>query len=74
MKSTNIVRVLMEKNGMGLTSMAEAIGKTTQTVYERLTQENISVKKLNEMLGLLGYKLVAVPADEETRDGWFDAE
>ena len=64
----------MDKNGVGLMELAGKTGKSKQATWERLSQENISVAKLNELLSVMGYKVMIVPEDVQASDGWYEAE
>lgn len=74
MKATAAVREIMNRKGIGLMELAGKTGKSKQVTYERLSQENISVTKLNEMLTVMGYKVMIVPEEVDAEDGWYDAE
>ena len=70
-KATEAVREIMKNQGETISSLAKALpadsdGKEVpiRRISERLSQENISVKVLDEMLRVLKYKIVLMPADE----------
>ena len=71
------VRDIMEKKGIGTNALAKMIGKIPQTVSDRLNPEkgtNLSIDKLDELLAVMGYKIVLMPTNEEMRDGWYKVE
>lgn len=71
------VRAIMEKTGTGNNALAKKIGKLPQTVSDRLNPEkstNLSIDKLDEMIRVMGYKIVLVPEDTKVRDGWYEIE
>lgn len=74
MKATAAVREIMEKKGVGLVELAGKTGKSKQATWERVNQDNISVAKLNELLSVMGYKVMIVPEDAKAEDGWYEAE
>ena len=74
MKTTEAVRSIMENKSICLAELANRTGKSMQATWARLNQDNISVVKLNEMLSVLGYKVVLVPEDTEMSEGWYKAE
>ena len=74
MKTNEAVRAIMSEQGVGTSTLASRIGKTPRLVSDRLSQENISIDKLNEMLRVLDYKVVIVPRSRITRDGEFEVE
>ena len=70
-KATEAVREIMKNQGKTMSGLAQAMpadsdGKEVpvRRISERLSQENISVKVLDEMLRVLGYKIVLMPTDE----------
>ena len=68
MKTGDAVREIMKANGVGVNQLADKMGKSPRLVSERLGQENISVKKLNEILRLIDYKIVIVPREYKTSE------
>lgn len=54
--------------------MAYMTGKKSNVISERLSQENISVGKMMEMLRVLEYKVVIMPRDAKMQDGWYEVE
>lgn len=66
MKTGDAVREVMKLKEVGVNQLADKMGKSPRLVSERLGQENISVKKLNEMLRLMDYKILIVPRDTQT--------
>ena len=74
-KATEAVREIMRVQGKTMSSLAQSLppdsnGKEVplRRISERLSQENISIKVLDEMLRVLGYKIVLMPADETIPD------
>lgn len=70
-KATDAIREIMTLQGKKVSDIAKAMpedvdGKEVpiRRISERLSQDNISVKVLDEMLRVLGYKVVLMPADE----------
>jgi hypothetical protein len=45
-----------------------------RNITDRLTQENISIAKLREMLIHLDYKIVLVPFDKKLNEGEYEIE
>ncbi len=74
MKSTDAVRTIMADQGVGANMLARVLKKSTRLVCDRLSQENISVSKLNEVLIPLGYKTVILPRDCPIPDGGYEIE
>lgn len=71
-----IVRSIMNEKGIGVAKMAEMLKfKNLQTVSDRLgtgKSLNLSSDKLDEMVRVLGYKVVVVPDDVEMQDCWYE--
>ena len=64
MNAKEIVIKLMEEQNKTNAQMADAIGITQAAMWDRLKSpktNNLTVKKLNEMLRALGYELVVMP-------------
>lgn len=63
---------IMEKRGMGTLALADALGgKPVSTISDRIRQKNISIDKLNEIVRVMGYKIMLVPAGTKG-DGFYD--
>jgi hypothetical protein len=71
-----IIRDIMEKNGIGPAALAKMLGfKYVQTVTDRLgtgKSTNLSTDKLDEMVRVLGYKVIVVPESVKMKDGWYE--
>jgi len=69
MKAMEALKTIMEKTGYGTNALWEAMGNdktTANRLSQRFKQENVSVKKLDEMLRVMGYKVVIMPSNEAT--------
>lgn len=74
MKTTDAVRKVMEEQGIGVNQMAYSMNKSPRLVSERLSQENISISKLMEMLRVLDYKVAILPRKATLPEGGYDIE
>lgn len=74
MKTGEAVREVMKIKQTGVNQLADQMGKTPRLVCERLGQENISIKKLNEMLRVMQYKIIIVPRDIRVPTDSFEIE
>ena len=70
-KATDAVKEIMKSQGKRVKDIADALpddsdgkGVPLRRISERLSQDNISVKVLDEMLRVLEYKIVLMPKDE----------
>ena len=74
MKTNEAVREIMNQQEVGVSALASRLGKTPRLVSDRLSQENISIEKLNEMLRVLDYKVVVVPRSRVTKKDEYEVE
>ncbi len=74
MKTAEAVRKVMEAQDVGTNKMADRLGKPPRLISDRLSQTNMSITKLNEMLRILDYKVVIVPRETRIPDGGFEIE
>ena len=72
MTASNILTTIMKLQGLGQTARGKRIGVKTDAVYQRLRQDNISIKALSQMLGAMDYKVIVVPADRRVRDDEYE--
>lgn len=74
MKTGEAVREVMKAKEVGVNQMAHRLEKTPRLVSERLSQENISIAKLREILRVLDYKVVIVPREARVPEGGYEVE
>lgn len=74
MKATEIVRLVMKTKEVKVAALADKLKIKSNVLSERLSQENISIAKLDEMLRLMDYKIMIVPRDTSEKEGWYRAE
>ena len=72
MKPTDIIRNIVLGKGMKYSELAYRLNIGQNVLNERLRQKNISIDKMNEMLKVLGYKMVVVPYNTTVKDEWFE--
>lgn len=72
MKATDIIRNIMEKKEVKPSMLADRLKIKNNTLSERMTQKNISVLKLSEMLRVMDYKIVIVPRNVQAKEGWYE--
>lgn len=61
MNATDAVREIMKSKDIGVVLLANRLNIKQNVLSERLSQQNISIKKLDEMLRVLDYKIVLSP-------------
>lgn len=74
MKAGDAIKKVMSEKSVKVAQMAYMTGKKSNVISERLSQENISVGKMMEMLRVLEYKVVIMPKDAKMQDGWYEVE
>lgn len=74
MKANKIIREVMKNQNEKVASLADKLGLVPNVLSQRLTQENISTNKLDEMLRAMGYKIIVVPRDVREQEGWYRVE
>lgn len=67
MKVSEIIRNIMDEKNCKPIDLAKRLGISKQTLNGRLTQDNISIDKLNEMLKQMDYKMVIVPNTSKSK-------
>lgn len=74
MKAAEAVRVVMERGSIKVATLASRLNIKSNVLSERLSQQNISVAKLNEMLRAMDYKIVILPRETRLPDGGIEVE
>lgn len=74
MEAKEALRAIMDVTGTSFSELMGKIGIKSNTLANRLNQENISVKKLDETARVMDYKIVLVPRDVKLGKDWFKVE
>lgn len=74
MKTSEAIRNVMNAKNMGVNALAKELDSPPRRISERLSQENISIVKLNEMLRVLGYQVAILPSDFSLPEGGYQIE
>lgn len=74
MKANEIVRTIMTEQDIGPTKLANRLGKITRLVTDRLNISNPTVEKLQELLKVLDYKIVIMPAGAKLPKDSYEVE
>lgn len=77
MTSKEIVNNLMRVQGVSNAEMAAKLNLTQAALWDRLNPKktnNMTVKKFNEILKMLDYKIVAVPRKTRLPEGGFEVD
>ena len=67
-----IIRKILEKQDVGVNEYSRRMGTSPRLVSDRLHHTNISINKLQEMLRVLDYKIVIVPASRRMKDDEYE--
>ena len=71
------IRAIMDRKGIGLNALARMVGKNSQFVSDKLNPAkglNMSTDKLDELIRVMGYKIVLVPTETKMNDGWYEID
>ncbi|MCD8383398.1 MAG: helix-turn-helix domain-containing protein [Clostridiales bacterium] len=68
MKANEVIRGVMKDKKMKYSALANTLGIKQNVLSERLSQDNISIKKLLEMLTPLDCEIIV--RDKTTGDEW----
>lgn len=74
MTALDAVKEVMRLKNVKQIELAERIKVKQSTLSERLTQKNVSVQKLDEMLNAMDYKIVIVPRNAKIPENGFEVE
>lgn len=74
MKTSEAVRKAMEATNTKVSDIAFVTNRKSNVISERLSQENISIKLLDEMLRAMKYKVVIMPREARLPEGGFEIE
>ena len=77
MTSKEIVNNLMRAQGVSNVEMAAKLNLTQAALWDRLNSKktnNMTIKKFNEILKMLDYKIVAVPRETRLPKGGFKVD
>lgn len=74
MKAMDAVKEVMLLRGVKQIELADRIKVRQNTLSERMTQKNVSVQKLDEMLNAMDYKIMIVPRSTRVPEGGFEVE
>ncbi len=66
------VKELMEVKEINRNQMSKKLEVSRAAITDKLSKDDIGVKKLNEMLKFLGYKMVLVPDDTVMKKDWYE--
>lgn len=71
MRGREILKQVMESNGISNADLAKRLGVSNATIWERLNNKNVKdipVSLMVDMLKVMDYKVLVVPADRRIRE------
>ena len=68
------VKEIMKLKDIRHAVLCDKLNIKSNVLSERFKQKNVSVEKLNDMLRVMDYKIVAVPRDTRIPEGGFKIE
>lgn len=74
MTAMEAVKEIMKIKSVKQAELADRISVKQSALSERFNQKNISIRKLDEMLNVMDYKLVAVPRNAKIPENGFEVE
>ena len=74
MKITDAIKIVMERKGVTQAALRSRLGVKQPTMSMRMTQENMSIGKANEMLRAMDYKIVILPREARIPEGGYEVE
>ncbi len=74
MTACEVVRKVMEIRSVRTSALASRLNIPDRMVTDRLRQKNISIDKLNEMLRVMDYKIVALPREARVPDTGYEID
>ena len=75
MTSKELIKTLMTEHRITNAEMAKTLGVTQAALWDRLNpkkSDNTTVTKLDDMLSVLGYKIVVVPDETHIPEGGYE--
>lgn len=74
MTSKELIKTLMTEHDITNAEMAKTLGITQAALWDRLNSkksDNTTVKKLGDMLNVMGYKIIVVPDEVPIPEGGY---
>ncbi len=75
MTSKKLIKTLMTEHNITNAEMAKNLGITQAALWDRLNpkkSDNTTVTKLDDMLSILGYKIIVVPDETPIPEGGYE--
>ena len=70
MTASEAIKEILKLKELNQAKLSDMLDIPLKTLNERLRHKNMSVNKLDEMLRVMGYKIMVVPRDKKVENGF----
>nr|DAE76419.1 MAG TPA: regulatory protein [Caudoviricetes sp.] len=70
MTASEAIKEILKLKELNQAKLSDMLDIPLKTLNERLRHKNMSVNKLDEMLRVMGYKIMVVPRDTKVENGF----
>lgn len=70
MTASESIKEILKLKELNQAKLSDMLDIPLKTLNERLRHKNMSVNKLDEMLRVMGYKIMVVPRDTKVENGF----
>lgn len=70
MTASEAIKEILKLKELNQAKLSDMLDIPLKTLNERLRHKNVSVNKLDEMLRVMGYKIMVVPRDTKVENGF----
>lgn len=70
MTASEAIKEILKLKELNQAKLSDMLDIPIKTLNERLRHKNMSVNKLDEMLRVMGYKIMVVPRDTKVENGF----
>lgn len=70
MTASEAIKEILKLKELNQAKLSDMLDIPLKTLNERLRHKNVSVNKLDEMLRVMGYKIMVVPRDAKVENGF----
>ena len=70
MTASEAIKEILKLRELNQAKLSDMLDIPLKTLNERLRHKNMSVNKLDEMLRVMGYKIMVVPRDTKVENGF----
>lgn len=74
MTATEIIRDIVNKQGIKMSTLASRMGIGVNVLNERVRSRNKTIEKLDSMLRPMDYKILIVPVNRRAKEDEYEVE